>query len=210
MSKLQEIMEIASRVFSENGFDRTTMRDLAKATNLTTAGLYYYIKSKEELLNRIDQFLCKKFEEEVFLKIRTEKDPKNEFRNHVETLVNLVLDNKDIILLVREKDVIRSKFAEDGRKRRKKLVNLSEKLMARFKKDGFFDKDLDVTVATQILIGIVNWIPMWFKPDGRINKKELVEMISNFLTKGFSKTPTVDGNCERILHSEKFKQLKQL
>ena len=45
-----EIYDKAAQIFYEKGFDATSMDDLAKAMQITKAGLYYYIESKEDLL----------------------------------------------------------------------------------------------------------------------------------------------------------------
>jgi len=49
----KEIYRIATQTLWQKGYDKTTIRDIAKATDMTTAGLYYYFKSKEELLFQI-------------------------------------------------------------------------------------------------------------------------------------------------------------
>ena len=79
MDKREEILQASSKMFFEKGFDRTSMRDLAEATHLTTAGLYYYIKSKKRLLVEVDEFLMNEFEKEVFLTPKWQKDPKEGF-----------------------------------------------------------------------------------------------------------------------------------
>jgi len=47
------IYNVATKTLYLKGYDKTTIRDIAKATEMTTAGLYYYFKSKEELLFQI-------------------------------------------------------------------------------------------------------------------------------------------------------------
>ena len=45
----QQIIVAAKRVFSKNGFSRTTMEDIAKEAELSPGTLYLYFKNKEEL-----------------------------------------------------------------------------------------------------------------------------------------------------------------
>ncbi len=47
------IYQVATKTLWQKGYDKTSIRDIAKATDMTTAGLYYYFKSKEELLFQI-------------------------------------------------------------------------------------------------------------------------------------------------------------
>ena len=44
-----EILDAAARCFSKQGYSGTSMRDIAKYTNILPGSLYYHFKSKEEL-----------------------------------------------------------------------------------------------------------------------------------------------------------------
>jgi TetR/AcrR family fatty acid metabolism transcriptional regulator len=58
--KKQEILESATRVFSEKGFADATISEIAKGAGLTSSGIYLYYKNKEELLFKIiENFLIK-------------------------------------------------------------------------------------------------------------------------------------------------------
>ncbi|HEY3991931.1 MAG TPA: helix-turn-helix domain-containing protein [Ktedonobacteraceae bacterium] len=46
----EQIIDAALRVFAEKGFARATNRDIAHAAGITTGLIYYYFKSKEDLL----------------------------------------------------------------------------------------------------------------------------------------------------------------
>src|ERR1051325_5900462 len=73
--KLEFILRTSARIFAEKGFHSTSMRDIARATGVSLAGLYYYCKSKEELLFLIQDHcfgrVCERLEE----RIRGVEDP---------------------------------------------------------------------------------------------------------------------------------------
>ena len=48
--KLEFILRNAARIFAEKGYHSTSMRDISRETGVSLAGLYYYCRSKEELL----------------------------------------------------------------------------------------------------------------------------------------------------------------
>lgn len=187
MVKLQQIVEISSKMFSENGFDRTSMRDISKAVNLTTAGLYHYIESKEKLLDLVEDFLIEKFDEEIFQKTKWVEDPKRQIKQLLESLVNTLLDNKEIISIFLERATLQSQYAKQSRLKRKKLIKATEDIMYQFKKKGITNKDLDITVIAYCLVGLVSFIPQWFKPKGRLNREQLINTISSFLIRGLFK-----------------------
>ena len=48
------LLASAARVFAARGYHETSMRDLATETGTSLSGLYYYVKSKEELLGHVN------------------------------------------------------------------------------------------------------------------------------------------------------------
>src|SRR5271163_725909 len=54
--RLAEILDHATAVFYEKGYERATLRDLSRASGISLAGLYYYFESKEELLYLIQKY----------------------------------------------------------------------------------------------------------------------------------------------------------
>lgn len=46
----QRIVDAALKLFRQEGFDQTTMRDIAAAAGVATGAAYYYFRSKEELV----------------------------------------------------------------------------------------------------------------------------------------------------------------
>src|SRR5438034_1357864 len=51
--RLDHFLSRAAKVFADQGYHSTTMRDLAAATDMSLAGMYYYVRGKEELLFRM-------------------------------------------------------------------------------------------------------------------------------------------------------------
>jgi len=190
-NRRDEILRVASKMFFEKGFDRTSMRDLAEATRLTTAGLYYYIKSKKKLLVEVDEFLLNEFEKRVFLTPKWEKDPRRRIRQFIGNVIDLVLDAPEMHSIMMEKAFLRGEIKRVSRPKRKELVKRTEAFLIQLRKDGEAAKDIhediDITVATFSLIGIINWLPLWFNPKGRISKGQLIDSLSNFFIKFFFK-----------------------
>jgi AcrR family transcriptional regulator len=46
----EEVLAAAVRLFAENGFERTTMREISRESGIALGALYYYFSSKEELV----------------------------------------------------------------------------------------------------------------------------------------------------------------
>ena len=53
VSRKDEIILLASKLFREKGYSAVTMRDIADALGVKAASLYNHIRSKQELLSTI-------------------------------------------------------------------------------------------------------------------------------------------------------------
>ena len=93
----QSIMDVAKKIFSERGYEKTNLTDIAEAANVTRGAIYWYFKNKDELF--ID--LCKELEHKennVFHSIEFITDTDNsslqQLREWLYSL-SLLLRNKD-------------------------------------------------------------------------------------------------------------------
>ena len=53
--RLDHLLAQAARVFAERGYHSTSMRDLAATSGMSLAGMYYYVRGKDELLGLIQE-----------------------------------------------------------------------------------------------------------------------------------------------------------
>jgi AcrR family transcriptional regulator len=49
-ARIGDILDAAAGVFARRGFHQASIREIAKASNLSLAGLYHYVRGKDELL----------------------------------------------------------------------------------------------------------------------------------------------------------------
>ncbi|WP_194972683.1 TetR/AcrR family transcriptional regulator [Aquiflexum lacus] len=83
----EEIIKQSINVFRTNGYYRTTMNDLAKATGLTKGAFYHHFKSKEEVMQKSLQATSFWFDRKVFAIAYDEALPKKErLKNMVDVL----------------------------------------------------------------------------------------------------------------------------
>src|SRR5213595_2635490 len=73
--KLELILRTAARIFAEKSYHSTSMRDIARATGVSLAGLYHYCKSKEELLFLIQDHCFAVVRERLEERIKDVDDP---------------------------------------------------------------------------------------------------------------------------------------
>ncbi|MCA1655834.1 MAG: TetR family transcriptional regulator [Pseudonocardiaceae bacterium] len=68
------IVETALRLFQENGYDKTTMRAIAKEAGVSVGNAYYYFSSKEQLVQGFYDRIAELHEQRVAEELATERD----------------------------------------------------------------------------------------------------------------------------------------
>ncbi len=96
----KQILDASLRLFSEKGFARTTVRDIAQQAGITDAAIYYHFESKRELLDAL-------VEERGFLNSLRSLEELSADPPLIETLrwtargaINLMDDNRDFLRLI--------------------------------------------------------------------------------------------------------------
>lgn len=52
---IENIITIASKLFLEKGFDKTSMQDIAESAGISKGAIYHHFKSKEEIINAVTE-----------------------------------------------------------------------------------------------------------------------------------------------------------
>src|SRR5579862_4397091 len=90
--RLAEILDYATEIFAEKGYDGASMRDLSRLSGISLAGLYYYFESKEKLLYFIQQHTFSTIMQRLRERLAVSSDPEERLRifirNHVEYSVD--------------------------------------------------------------------------------------------------------------------------
>ncbi len=102
-----EIIDIATRLFLENGFHKTSIRDIARACPFNLASLYMYVASKEDILFLVAQHVMDAKANAMAEVEIDDSDPIASFRKAFKAYCRIVQNYRPHIrLLYRELDVL--------------------------------------------------------------------------------------------------------
>jgi AcrR family transcriptional regulator len=102
-----EIIDVATRLFLERGFHKTSIRDIARACPFNLASLYMYVTSKEDILFLVAQQLIDEKAHAMAEVEILEDNPTESFRTALRSYCRIVHNYRPHIrLLYRELDVL--------------------------------------------------------------------------------------------------------
>jgi AcrR family transcriptional regulator len=189
-SRLRRILETAAQLIHEHGYEKASMQQIAEACQLTKAGLYYYIRSKEHLLADIMNYGMDVFEEQVLSKVLPIVDPVERLEAAMERNVRLVTEgrNRAITVILHEHDTLTGQARAQINARKKRYVRFLESSFTEAMRDGRI-RPGDPKVAAFAFLGMVNWIYKWYRPDGQLSADRIAREMRQLFFGGLRVRP---------------------
>ncbi len=185
--KTQEICLTAAQIFFSKGYNATSLNDIADSLNITKAGLYYYVESKQDLLYRIINSGLDSVQEEVLNPARSIEDAEERLRfiilNHARLSAG---GNHAVIIISHEDNELNFHQREETLKRRREYFDFIRNTLAELKKLGRLE-EIDLTTATFTILGMIIWLSRWFSPSGKMSVEKVCEDICEMAVRGILK-----------------------
>jgi TetR/AcrR family transcriptional regulator, cholesterol catabolism regulator len=174
----------AAQMFRDRGFDATSVSDIARALGLTKAGLYHYFESKEALLFEIMMFGLDKVRDEVIVPVRAIRDPEERLRQLIVRHARITTRGQGAVAhLGDEIRALPPAARKQVEHRMRVYFDLVRDTMSALHAAGRL-RDVNTTVATFSLIGMILWLPRWFRQDGVLTQEQVAEAIASLALGG--------------------------
>jgi len=180
--KRDQMLTAAARCFNLKGYSGTSLKDVADILGLTDAALYYYVRSKEELV-----YLC--YVRAADVGREAMQRAVDEGRDGLDTVCRYLRYHIEYMVGDRGPIAIMSEIPSLKPEHRKEVLDLSRKHSAAFEallQKGITDGSIgacDVRMTGNAIMGSLNWIPKWFHGDAAIAAK-IVEEFPRILSSG--------------------------
>jgi AcrR family transcriptional regulator len=183
-SRWDEILAVSARLFRSKGYRATTMDDIAGELNVTKPALYYYIKTKHDLLYAICESAIARLMEGVRDIMAEPGDTEEKLRRLIYWHVNMFSEHGDVTTVYLAEE---SELQED---KRKFIRSLSREFEASYRelldkgiKEGKF-RDMDVHMVVRAISGMCNWLFDWYRPDGQATADDIAAVFYDLILKG--------------------------
>jgi AcrR family transcriptional regulator len=190
--RFDTLLTHAARVFAGRGYDRTTMRDLAAASGMSLAGMYYYVRGKEDLLFHVQERCFTRVLEGSEAALSAASDPHERLaafiRHHVAFFAAHMPEMK----------VLSHEAAALSGERLKRITRIKRRYVDRLEgllKDVASDwPGPERSAAAYALFGMMNWIYNWYDPTGPLDADRLAELLTRIFLGGVAEArSTVQG-----------------
>jgi TetR/AcrR family transcriptional regulator, cholesterol catabolism regulator len=189
VDRQRQIFVAASKLFIEKGFDGASMSDIAEAVQITKAGLYHFVDSKEDLLFTIVSFGMDRLDTDVIEPARNEADPLKRLtlivRNHAMNVGRVTTDiGSPLAIVVDQTSGLSAENRRTIDARKRAYFDLLHGTLSDLKTSGQLREGVDATTAAFSIIGAVMWIARWRKAEGRLALEEVADQMTQVVLRG--------------------------
>ncbi len=188
----EDILWAAAEVLHRNGYDATTMKDIAAQVNLTAASLYHHFRNKDFLLLNVLEvgidYTIAKLEAVAASDMSNAEKLAGMIRSHVVSVTGNVAVGAAMVFEIRAVLKVNSKngddkFMEEFASRRNQFLARRDYFESLFRgvleagiAAGEF-RQVDADIVTKAMLGAHNWVGVWFRAGGRLTGEEVADVL---------------------------------
>ena len=183
----QAVLQHAIDLFNRQGYDGTSMGDLARELGFTKSAIYHHVPSKEHLLEQaLNEALRGLTDMIEAARTDTEGTAYDRLRSAVRGSVEILvahLPAVTLLLRVRGNTVVEL----EALRRRRELDDRLAELVTAAVAEGALRDDLPPDLTSKLLFGMVNSLIEWVRPDGRYDPGLIADAVTAIAFEGLSR-----------------------
>jgi TetR/AcrR family transcriptional regulator, cholesterol catabolism regulator len=187
-TRLEEVLQSAANIFFAKGFHATSIEDVARDVGMLKGSLYYYIKSKDDLLFQL--LLAGIEDSDAFIarQIDPQGDPLQELERAIRAQIDYIIQNRvQVGLFLHEFDSLSGK-------RQHKLISVMSRYNSRFvelvrrgQEQGKLIPGEPWIIVNGIL-GMCNWLYRWYDTDEISDPEQVKQIFLRMSLRGICKS----------------------
>lgn len=179
-----EILLSATRLFAERGFRAISMDDIAATLEYTKSVIYYYFKSKNQILWQIVCRTLERYESDIE-EIRARKeDPAKTLRDMLHQHALLVMNHSEWSAIFNREmsELAPAQQQQVSRMKRAYDAKFWETYQSGVAAGAF--RDLPVHIVIGGMLGMCNWLYTWYSPKGPMSAEEIANHFVELVVDG--------------------------
>lgn len=175
-----DIVAAAGRMFADQGYHGTSMRDLGRELGLLGSSLYSHIDSKEDLLVEVVDEGARLFLDSAERAMNVDGGAPERLSALVSGHVDVVLDNLDVVRTYLNE----ARMLDNSH--RSRVVAARDQYEAKFREvisqginDGDFPPETDPKLASIFTLSILNALERWYRPEGTLGRNEIASAVEH-------------------------------
>lgn len=180
----RQILDAAVHLFFEVGFEAASLRDLAARVGINKATIYHYFQSKEEILFHLVKAVGDELLQGVQGAVSLGGLPLEVLEAMIRFQIGYMEHHlEEIKVLVEEKKSLGSELQASSLATEAEILRLYQQTIARCQEAGVLRR-VHPTPAAFGILGQINWLYHWYRPQGALSIQELSDQVTTQLFRG--------------------------
>jgi AcrR family transcriptional regulator len=188
-TRYDDLVDVATKLFSEHGYERTTVRMIAEEMGVQSGSLYSHIASKEEVLRRIVLACAEGILVRVSEALADHESPEDQLRAMARAHLEMLEERQAAVTIYFDEwhkldDESRAHIAGLRRSYEKLVTGVIEAGV----EQGTFG-NVDVRGAVLVILSALNWAYKWYSPKGAMSPDQIADVFVSTLLDGLRRRP---------------------
>ncbi|MBB6448548.1 AcrR family transcriptional regulator [Geomicrobium halophilum] len=195
--KKADILRSTLNILSKKGYHGTTVEEVAAELMLTKGSVYYYFKSKEELIYQCNRLVLEESIEKVKATSNEHESASAKLWKAMQSHIEYAIQEKTLFMMMFQPETT---FSGERLAEIVDLRDCYESYFDTFLKDGITEGDfvsLDQKISRMIILGSMNWVVEWFTHRGEKSSSEVAGTMSDYLLRMVRKGEGNAGSSDR-------------
>lgn len=184
--KRREVIRRASDRFGKYGYENVSLGEIAADLGVTKAALYNYAASKNDLLLQCYQVVL----DDLIAAIKAETASQEgraapRLKRALMAYVLIMTRRDSQYLWTYTRPVLTEERGRIVQGQRDEIDAQIRALLLEGRQDGSLRADLDPKLASLVVLGAVNWLGIWYRPDGPLGAEALAEQVVREALRGY-------------------------
>ncbi|MEU9603630.1 TetR/AcrR family transcriptional regulator [Streptomyces sp. NPDC048057] len=178
----QKLLATATRLFAEQGYDRTSVQEIVEAAGVTKGALYHYFGSKEDLLQEVYGRMLRLQQERLDAFADADEPVEARLRAAAADVVVTTIDNlADAHIFFRSMHHLSPAKHQQVRAERRRYHERFRALVEEGQRSGVFATATPADLVVDYHFGSVHHLSTWYRPDGPLTKRQVADHLADLL-----------------------------
>jgi AcrR family transcriptional regulator len=182
ISTRERVLHAAVDLFAQQGYDATSVTQVIERAALTKGGFYHHFASKEALLYEVYGDLITGQLQRMDAILARRLPPADTLRELILDLIESTAASAQRALVFwREVHRLGDEHTASYRAARRRYHEAVRRLIRNGQSSGVFAKVASPETITFTIFGVINELPLWYRPDGRKRPAQIASELAEFV-----------------------------
>ncbi|MET7506264.1 TetR/AcrR family transcriptional regulator [Streptomyces albidoflavus] len=183
----RRLLAAATRLFADQGYDRTSVQEIVEAAGVTKGALYHYFGSKEDLLQEVYARLLRLQQERLDMYAGSREPVEERLRAAAADVVVTTIENlDDASIFFRSMHQLSPEKNKQVRAERRRYHERFRALVEEGQQAGVFTRDIPADLVVDYHFGSVHHLSTWYRPDGPLTPQQVATHLADLLLRALT------------------------